>query len=230
MTDIYLCRHGRTPLNVAGLLRGRLDPGLDLVGHAEARDLGEQLRDVGLTRVISSPLARAVETAAPIAVASGVDVETDARLLDRDYGQFDGRSADEVRREFGSLDAAPGVEPAATVEARAQSVLDDLVAAGEDGPVAVVSHDAVIRLLLDTLTPTPRRTEHVQPRTGCWSLLRHDGSGWRLVMANSKDDPVETVLALRSAHHEPVFPREEPGPRPASAAVEETGGSSSPEH
>jgi len=197
MTDIYLCRHGRTQLNVAGLLRGHLDPDLDLVGHAEARDLARQLRNVGLVRVISSPLARALETARPIAEASEVALETDERLIDRAYGEFDGRSTDDVTSEYGSVDAAPGVEPAEAVAARAKAVLNDLINAEDEGPVAVVSHDAVIRILLDQLAPTPHHTAHVAPRTGCWSLLRHDESGWHSLIVNSKDDPVEVAFTLR---------------------------------
>ena len=199
MIDVYLCRHGRTSLNVGGLLRGRLDPDLDLVGHAEARDLANDLRNVGLARVISSPLARARETARPIAEASEVRLEIDERLIDQAYGDFDGRSAEEVRQEYGSLDLAPGVEPAESVAVRAHAVIDDLLLDGAEAPVALVSHDAVIRILLDQLAPSPSHSEHLPPRTGCWSLLRHDGASWRLPMANSKDDPIETVLALRSA-------------------------------
>lgn len=135
MTDIYLCRHGRTQLNVAGLLRGHLDPDLDLVGHAEARDLARQLRNVGLVRVISSPLARALDTARPIAEASEVALETDERLIDRAYGEFDGRSTDDVTSEYGSVDAAPGVETAEAVAARAKAVLNDLINAENEGPV-----------------------------------------------------------------------------------------------
>ncbi len=205
MTDIYLCRHGRTNMNVAGLLRGRLDPDLDLVGLTEARELGELLGGLGLTRVIASPLGRAVGTARPIAERAGLEVETDDRLLDRAYGEFDGTSSEELAEKYGSLDAAPGVEPAAEVVARARAVLEELAADPNGGPIVVVSHDAVIRRVLDELTPTPTRTEHVQPRTGCWSLLRHDDRGWELLMADSKDDPVETALATRSVHHEPVF-------------------------
>lgn len=196
MSDIYLCRHGRTQLNVAGLLRGRLDPDLDLVGYSEARELAEQLGTVGLSRVISSPARRAQATASPIAKASGLEVELDDRLLDRAYGEFDGTSAADVIEHYGSLDAAPGVEPTASVAERAEAVLAELVAAaGSDDSIAVVSHDAVIRILLEMLTPNPRHTEHVQPRTGCWSLLRRDGDGWRLVVANSKDDPIEAAFA-----------------------------------
>lgn len=194
MTDIYLCRHGRTQLNFAGLLRGRLDPDLDIVGFAEARELAEELSHVEPARVVSSPLRRALQTAQPIAEACEVAVETDDRLLDRAYGQFDGTSAEDVLEEYGSFDAAPGVEPAATVTARGLEVLAELID-GEEGPIVVVSHDAVIRLVLDALVPNPRLVHHIQSRTGCWTLLRHDAGGWRLIKANSKDDPIETTLA-----------------------------------
>jgi len=195
MTDIYLCRHGRTQLNVAGRLRGRLDPDLDIVGFAEARDLAEELSRVEPTRVISSPLRRAMETARPIAEAAELTVETDDRLLDRDYGHFDGTPAADVLDTYGSFDAAPGVEPTAAVANRGVELLTELID-GEEGPIVVVSHDAVIRLVLDALVPSPKAEfHHIQPRTGCWTLLRHGADGWRLIKANSKDDPIETALA-----------------------------------
>ncbi|MGC3993566.1 MAG: histidine phosphatase family protein [Propionicimonas sp.] len=196
MIDVYLCRHGRTALNAAGRLRGRLDPDLDLVGVAEARDLGRVLGGLVPVRVVSSPLRRAVATARPVAEAVGLGVETDARLADRDYGLFDGAVEREVVTTYGSLDAAPGVEPADAVFARADAALADLLAATHGpGPVVVVSHDAVIRQVLDRLTPGTGRADHLPPRTGCWSLLRHDGTGWHLVVADSKDDPQEVALA-----------------------------------
>jgi broad specificity phosphatase PhoE len=68
---IFLVRHGRTPLNAAGVLRGRIDTPLDDVGQAEARALGDTFRGVGLGGVVSSPLVRAYDTAAAIARTSG---------------------------------------------------------------------------------------------------------------------------------------------------------------
>lgn len=196
MIDLYLCRHGRTQLNVAGVLRGRLDPELDLVGRAEARDLAEELGRLDPARVVSSPLLRARDTASPIAAAAGLGVELDDRFIDRDYGRFNGLPAADISAEYGSIDAAPGVEPAVQVVQRASEGLGELIAAAlDDRPIVVVSHDIVIRLLLNALVPHPNGSEHVQPRTGCWSLLRHEDDRWRLVMANSKDDPVETALA-----------------------------------
>ena len=190
MVDIYLCRHGRTPLNAAGLLRGRLDPELDLIGQAEARDMAEALSGVGLCRVASSPLQRAMATAELIAGASGLEVEPDERWADRAYGAFDGKSSDDVVAQYGSLDAAPGVEPAGDVAARAQAALADIMADGPTDPVAIVTHDAVIRILLDAVTPAQSDLHsHLPPRTGSWSLLRHDENGWHLLVASSKDHP-----------------------------------------
>ena len=183
MRDIYVCRHGRTALNAAGLLRGRLDPDLDVIGQAEARKLADELGRVGLTRVISSPLARAMQTAAPLAAAADIAVEADDRLLDRAYGTFDGTPAASILADYGSFDAAPGVEPTARVVERAMAVLSELIDSPGPGPVALVSHDAVIRLLIHTLAPTAR-SEQGRLGTGCWSVLRLDESGWRLSDSN----------------------------------------------
>jgi broad specificity phosphatase PhoE len=193
--DVYLVRHGRTQLNAAGLLRGRLDPPLDMVGLAEARDLASQLGEVGVSRVVSSPLLRAMETAGPIAAAAEVSVEIDERFIDRDYGVFNGRSCSDVAPGFGSLDDAPGIEPAAEVAARAEPALAELVAGTDPGPLVIVTHDAVIRLLIDQVLPASEHHEHVPQRTGCWNLLHYTDSGWKLVIVDSKDDPVDPAFA-----------------------------------
>ena len=193
--DVYLVRHGRTQLNAAGLLRGRLDPPLDTVGRAEARDLAWQLSEVGPSRIVSSPLLRARETAGPIAAAAEVSVEIDERFIDRDYGEFNGHACAEVAPGFGSLDDAPGVEPAAEVAARAEAALAELVASTDLGPLVIVTHDAVIRLLIDQVLPATERRGHVPQRTGCWNLLRYTDVGWKLAVVDSKDDPVDPALA-----------------------------------
>lgn len=192
--DVYLVRHGRTQLNVSGLLRGRLDPPLDTVGRAEARDLAWQLGEVGVSRVVSSPLLRARETAGPIAATAEVSVEIDERFIDRDYGVFNGHARSDVTPGFGSLDDAPGVEPAAEVAARAEAALAELVAGTDPGPLVIVTHDAVIRLLIDQVLPASKHHGHLPQRTGCWNLLRHTDIGWDLVIVDSKDDPVDPVF------------------------------------
>jgi broad specificity phosphatase PhoE len=193
--DIYLCQHGRTPLNVEGRLRGHLDPELDLVGHAEARDLAGLLIALGPTRVISSPMLRAQQTATPIATAAGLGVELDGRLTDRSFGEFDGALAEEVLATYGTLSNAPGVEPTEQVVARAKAALTEIAESTPTGPVVVVTHDAVIRHLFQALAPDYTPAKLVTQRTGCWNLLRYEDGAWKLIEVGSKDDPVETALA-----------------------------------
>ena len=83
---LYLVRHGRTAHNADGRLLGRLDVPLDDLGRRQAVALGQVPALRGASRVISSPLARAVDTASAI----GPPVEVDGRWAEIDYGELDG--------------------------------------------------------------------------------------------------------------------------------------------
>ncbi len=184
---VFLIRHGETALNAAGVLRGQLDVPLNLVGEAQARALGEVFGGSALRAVVSSPLSRAVDTARPVATASGAPLSVDERLSDRFYGGLAGQSIEQAEERFGSVDAAPSVEPRQLVAARAEEAFHDAVlvaaAAGDSaGAVALVSHDAVIRALLGNLVPALAAVELSLP-TGSWSELREEAgeTRWRAV-------------------------------------------------
>jgi broad specificity phosphatase PhoE len=113
------------------------DPPLAEVGGAEATRLAEVLASKNPTVVISSPLQRAVATARAISVAAGVAASIDIRLNDRDYGPLSGERRDEVRHRFGSIDAAPGVEPLEVPASRARAAFFELVTEHETGPVVL---------------------------------------------------------------------------------------------
>jgi broad specificity phosphatase PhoE len=174
---VFLARHGRTALNAEGRLRGLSDPPLDEVGIAEAARLADALAPKRPTAVICSPLQRAVATAQAIGAASGVSVTVDVRLNDRDYGPMTGRVRDEVEREYGSVDSAPGVEPLKALTARARQAFFELVADYGRGPLVMVSHDAFNRALLGQLDPT---LSDVPQRTACWNQLSLVDGAWRV--------------------------------------------------
>lgn len=176
--SIYLARHGQTELNATGALRGHLDPTLDGVGQREAKGLAMALASFRPGLVVSSPLRRAVETARFIADECGIDVEVDELLIDRDYGQWAGRPLEEVVREFGSVDAAPGVEPRDAVVTRATLALETVADRAEDGAV-IVAHDAVNRLLISALDPHHFNVvEQIPQRTACFNLLQRVDGNW----------------------------------------------------
>jgi broad specificity phosphatase PhoE len=81
-TVVHLVRHGEVD-NLAGLFYGRL-PGYHLsdVGRKQAGIVAQDLAGRDVTYVVSSPLERACETAAPIAAAHRLDVATDERLIE----------------------------------------------------------------------------------------------------------------------------------------------------
>jgi len=174
---VYLARHGRTALNAEGRLRGLADPPLDAVGLVEVARLADALAPKKPTAVICSPLQRAVATAQSIGAASGTPVTVDVRLNDRDYGPMTGRVREEVEREYGSVDSAPGVEPLTALTARARQVFFELVAEYGPGPMVMVSHDAFNRALLGQLDPA---LVDVRQRTACWNQLSLVDGAWRV--------------------------------------------------
>jgi broad specificity phosphatase PhoE len=183
-TRIYLARHGRTALNAAGVLRGRLDPPLDDVGRRQAQWLGAALGHRGITIIRASPLRRAVDTAVAVARQAGLSVETDLRLIDRGYGRWAGMRKEAVEAQWGSLDDAPDVEPAEEVRARAWEALNDLARLAAGGITVAVSHDVVIRLALVTIAPELGDPALLPQETGCFNTLEQAGGRWRVVSIN----------------------------------------------
>lgn len=88
-----------------------------------------------------------------------------------------GRLRDEVEREYGSLDRAPGVEPLTALPARARQAFVELVADYGPGPIVMVSHDAFNRALLGQLDPS---LSDVDQRTACWNQLSRVDDQWRV--------------------------------------------------
>jgi broad specificity phosphatase PhoE len=183
-TLVYLVRHGQTPLNESGVLRGLLDPPLDETGHLQARRLGTVLGPRMPSIVVTSPLLRARQTAQPVADRAGRDVATDRRLLDRDYGQWTGTDREAVVAQWGSVDDAPGVEPLPVVLERAVRGLTDIARRSRGGTAVVVSHDAVNRQLLAAFDAGLGDPGTLPQDNGCFNTLELRGDSWTVLGVN----------------------------------------------
>ena len=145
---IAFVRHGETPPNRAGLLLGRSDAALTDHGRAQAKRLAKVLAGWGVERVLASPLRRARDTAAPIAAACDRIVEVDERLIEIDYGEWEGSPFGDlepalVRRWQGDgTFAPPGGESLEVVAARVASFCGELL---DDRVVVAVSHVSPIK-------------------------------------------------------------------------------------
>ncbi len=166
---IALARHGETTWNVAGRYQGRLESDLSPRGEAQAKALAEAFRQDALplaglpTRIISSPLRRCRNTAAPLAEFLSLPVEIDERLIEIGHGSWEGLLREEIAhrdpdryaawRSAPSTVAFDGGETLAEVTARWNAFAADLAAAGE--VTVVVTHDAVVRVALLVLQNRP---------------------------------------------------------------------------
>jgi broad specificity phosphatase PhoE len=181
----YLVRHGRTELNVAGSLRGHADPPLDGEGRAEAQRLGKLFVGVGVDAMFTSSLKRARETAAPIAETTGVHPLVVFRFADRDYGPWNGARRAEVEREFGEVDAAPGVERRERFDRRVLGAFATVVEHATKAFI-VVAHEAVNQLILARVVPTlGDDPDHIPQRTGCWNRLERKDRAWMAAVVDA---------------------------------------------
>ena len=89
---LYISRHGQTPWNVEDLICGRTDVPLTEVGQQQALRLAESALDKGIDVILCSPMLRARQTAQAVSDAIGVPIQIDERLIEMDFGTFEGTS------------------------------------------------------------------------------------------------------------------------------------------
>jgi probable phosphoglycerate mutase len=146
-TRLVLARHGETAWSRSGQHTGRTDIPLTDAGRDQARRLGTALAGRSFSRVLTSPLARASETARIAGFTS--DVVVDPELQEWDYGVYEGRRRVDIAAEEPGWTVwsrpITGGESLAELGARADRVIDRLLPIG--GDVLVFSHGHVLRVL-----------------------------------------------------------------------------------
>ncbi len=169
---VLLLRHGQTDLNVQKRLQGSSDIPLNERGRQQARQTKEFLDGLGIvvTKIISSPLERAIETGS-LATGIPVDqVETDDNLIEMAFGVCEMRNMEEEDPDFlhQCFDTPEcymppeGGESYDEVVARAGALVErvrGMITSGElgsDDVLLLVSHGALSHCLFEYIKKTPR--------------------------------------------------------------------------
>lgn len=187
---LLLIRHGRTPANVEGILAGRT-PGVELddVGKKSAYELGDRLGVVPVKHVVTSPLERTQQTAS--LALSSVTVDLDDRLIECDYGSWQGRKISElatedlwkVVQERPADVVFPDGEAMAAMASRAVECIREWDAKlsaehGDDVVWAAVSHGDVIKAICaDALGMTLNDFQRIMIDPCSVSVIRYSSSG-----------------------------------------------------
>ncbi|MGN7134733.1 bifunctional RNase H/acid phosphatase [Rhodococcoides corynebacterioides] len=157
-TRLILLRHGQTPLSVEKRYSGRGNPDLTDIGRAQAAAAAERVARLGpIDAIVSSPLARARDTAEAVAARVGVSVRMLDDLTETDFGTWEGltfaevsaRDGDAHRRWMGDTSIAPPEgESFDAVRARVERALATVRREHAGQTVVVVSHVTPIKTLL----------------------------------------------------------------------------------
>ena len=100
-TRFVFLRHGQTEWNRESRIQGHTDMPLNAVGRPQAEAAAARASGQGITRIVSSPLIRALKTAAAVAERLALPIHIDGELMERKFGSFEGRVVAEVKREHG---------------------------------------------------------------------------------------------------------------------------------
>lgn len=160
-TRIYLVRHGATELTAEDRFAGSTNVPLSAEGRHQVTALAERLRDEKLDGIYASDMDRTIETANIIAKPHNCEVRPESALREISYGHWEGRTRDEVEREFSHeydawqedpLAIGPeGGESGIQVLARALPVARRIVSTHRHRSALVVAHKGTIRLLVSSL-------------------------------------------------------------------------------
>ena len=122
---VYLARHGETAWTISGQHTGLTDLPLTDRGERTARDLGERLKGLNVSLVLTSPLQRAARTCELAGFKPVAEVDKD--LVEWDYGQCEGRRTADIRAERPDWelfrDGCPGGESPQEVSVRADRIV-----------------------------------------------------------------------------------------------------------
>ena len=145
--EVVLVRHGETEWSRDGRHTGRTDVPLTDEGRSQAGRLRDALSDWSFTRVLSSPLGRALDTCR--LAGFGDRAELSDALLEWDYGEYEGETTAQIRelRPGWNLwrDGCPGGEAAADVGVRVDPLVSELKEC--EGDVVVFAHGHLLRVL-----------------------------------------------------------------------------------
>lgn len=181
-THLGLLRHGQTDWNINFLLQGITDIPMNETGIEQVKLAAKAIRAEDWDIVLTSPLSRARQTAEIIAGHVGFSeiIENDL-LIERSFGEAEGLSHDQWRAKYANLDVIPGGESRTSLNERSKLLLDTVAAQLAGKRVLAISHGALIRSLLATVSNNELPREGERLGNASLNVVSHFESSWNVV-------------------------------------------------
>ena len=193
--NLILIRHGQTEWNIQKREMGHLDSPLTSLGIQQAQAIAKRLRLLPVSAIYSSNLGRAVQTANVISSATGIRVNLDQGLRERNMGILQGMTRQEMATRFpqeyshyradSHSYVIPEGESGEQRTARSVRILTALAEKHPDETVVAVSHSGFISGFFEyVLAIPPNNGWRYQRSNAAFNQFRHDAGSWSLVTWN----------------------------------------------
>jgi broad specificity phosphatase PhoE len=191
LVTLVLWRHGQTDFNRERRFQGQSDVPLNELGLRQAAQAARYLATMRPSAIFSSDLSRAAVTAGALATLTGLPVQLDKDLRERNGGSWEGLTDAEIAERYPAERASwspPDGELTSVVAERAAAALERIADGLEGGSLAVVvSHGAALALAAARLLGLPEepRERVLGPFGNCrWSVLGRRRGMWRILEHN----------------------------------------------
>lgn len=203
MTQIYLARHGETAWNANQRIQGFTDSQLNQKGRGQAKLLAARLANVPTCAIYTSDLSRTYETAGPLSESSNLPIVQLRELREKSYGDWEGRTASEVKEQYPELwhqfhtlrditTPIPAGETWLDVQHRVTRALQMILRShpGDDDNVIVIGHGGSLRMAIIHALDAP---------LGSLARMRLDNCG--LTVLDYRGESGGRVLLLNDTSH-----------------------------
>jgi probable phosphoglycerate mutase len=198
MMKIYIVRHGETQWNKEEVFRGRKDISLNETGKKQVERVGLYFSHRPINRIVSSPLARARQTAEAISNPISIAIETMEELTDFNFGIWEGLPLREVEKRFPADFAIWKTSPEklriengdtlAMVRNRISAGLANITS-GQEGAVVIVTHRVICKIIV--LHALGIGNEHF------WDMKYDPGS---ITLLDRKNDKYTLIFSNDTCH------------------------------
>jgi probable phosphoglycerate mutase len=191
-TTIWIVRHGETEWNLSGRWQGHADAPLSERGEAQARALGERLKEESFDACYVSDLGRALRTAELILGPAGMRFESDERLRELDLGVMQGLTTAEMQercpevydsfRNAGPDYHLPEGESLRQFHHRCVEALEDYAKRHAGGRVLLVTHGGVLGAIFRYVAHIPLEAPRGYVLLNCSvNVVDKRGDSWNLL-------------------------------------------------
>ena len=196
MKHLYIIRHGETEFNKSKKMQGRgINASLNFRGREQAESVATFLKEKPITKIVSSSLKRAKESALPLCELLNLSAEEYSELDEMDFGILEGKPFEKVKSELiylheswsaGKLEIAPkeGENPIQVFK-RASSKVEEILEISKDEHIVFMLHGRLIRILLSEWLGLGLKNMHqIEHQNGAINYLTWDAQKFEAVELN----------------------------------------------